>query len=324
MKLYPLKFNPIFKYRIWGGSKLKTLLNKSIEESNIGESWEISAVSDNETVVSNGFLKGKTLPSLVDEYKGELLGKTVYDKFGLEFPLLIKFIDAEKPLSIQVHPNDVYAKQHNNSFGKNEMWYIMQADTGAEIIVGFSKKTDEKLFETSLKDGSVLELLNTEKTRKGDAFHIPTGRIHAIGGGVLLAEIQQTSDVTYRVYDYNRVDSQTGAKRELHIDQAIDVIDFQIEKGGYKTIYSSFENESNELIHTSYFHTNLIPLRGSLTKDYSNTDSFVIFICVEGTSELLWEGNAFELNKGETLLIPACINEITLKGDSADIIEVTV
>ncbi|NER16643.1 type I phosphomannose isomerase catalytic subunit [Spongiivirga citrea] len=324
MKLYPLKFEPIFKYRMWGGNKLETVLNKSISESNIGESWEISAVSGDENKVSQGFLKGKTLPELIEGYKEALLGETVYKRFGGEFPLLIKFIDTAKPLSVQLHPNDDYAKKYHDSFGKNEMWYIMQADDDAEIIVGFDKKSDKESFAASLKDKSIIELLNSEKTKKGDVFHIPTGRIHAIGAGVLLAEIQQTSDVTYRVYDYDRVDTQTGTKRELHIDKAIDVIDFQIEENGYKTAYPSHENESNELIHTPYFKTSFIPLRGSLNKDYSNTDSFVIFICVEGTSELSCQGDSFQLNKGETLLLPACINHITLKGDSADILEVTV
>ena len=309
---------------MWGGNKLETVLNKSISESNIGESWEISAVSGDENVVSQGGLKGKTLPELIREYKEILIGDTVFQRFGEEFPLLIKFIDTAKPLSVQLHPNDGYAKTHHDSFGKNEMWYIIQADDDAEIIVGFDRKTDKESFIASLKDKSILQLLNTERAKKGDVFHIPTGRIHAIGAGVLLAEIQQTSDVTYRVHDYDRVDAQTGTKRELHIDKAIDVIDFKIEEAGYKTVYSSYENESNELIHTPYFNTNFIPLRGSLIKDYSNTDSFVIFICVEGTSKLLWEGDSFQLNKGETLLLPASIDHITLNGDLADILEVTI
>jgi mannose-6-phosphate isomerase len=229
MKLYPLKFTPISKYRIWGGNKLNTFLNKGFQGEMIGESWEISDVKGDESLVSEGLFSGKSIKQLSQEFKGNLLGNKVYDTFGDDFPLLIKFIDAEKPLSIQVHPHDAIAKQRHNSFGKNEMWYVMNADDDAEIIVGFQKKLTKEKYLEYLKNNKILEVLNTVKTKAGDAFNIPTGRVHAIGAGVLLAEIQQTSDITYRIFDYNRVDSQTGKERDLHNDLALDVITFEVE-----------------------------------------------------------------------------------------------
>ena len=234
MKLYPLKFKPLFKYRIWGGEKLKTKLNKTYSETHIGESWEISDVSGDETLVSEGLLSGKSLRDLTKEFKGEFVGQKVYDKYGEEFPLLIKFIDAKTPLSIQVHPSNEIAKERHNSFGKNEMWYVMQADKDAELIVGFDEKINTDDYQAHLKNNTILNVMHHENVSKGDTFYIPTGRVHAIGAGVLLAEVQQTSDVTYRIYDYDRVDSKTGEKRDLHNDLAIDVIDFKV-YDNYKT-----------------------------------------------------------------------------------------
>jgi len=187
MKLYPLKFKSIFKYRIWGGDKFESVLNKKIIESSIGESWEISGVSEDETLVADGELKGETLKSLINKYKEDFIGKGVYEQFGDKFPLLIKFIDTAQPLSIQVHPNDAVAKERNNSFGKNELWYIMEAEENAELIVGFRKKCNKKDFQKKIDEGNVLEVLNNVKASKGAAFYIPAGRIHAIGGGIMLA-----------------------------------------------------------------------------------------------------------------------------------------
>ncbi|MFP2994730.1 type I phosphomannose isomerase catalytic subunit [Spongiivirga sp. MCCC 1A20706] len=324
MNLYPLKFDPIFKYRMWGGNKLKTILNKKVAESNIGESWEISAIEGDETVVLNGFLKGKTLPELIDSYQEKLLGDAVYDQFGKEFPLLIKFIDTAKPLSIQVHPNDEYAKEHHNSFGKNEMWYIIQAEDEAEIIVGFNKKMERADFKNAIDESNVLAFLNIENTRSGDAFHIPTGRIHGIGSGILLAEIQQTSDVTYRVYDYDRIDAKTGEKRTLHLEQSLDVLDYTLHDA-YKVNYSSDVNCTNKMVETPYFKTGIIPLRSAIEKDYSSTDSFVILICVDGKATLTYNEEVFKLNTGETILVPAAINRVRLSTNTkADILEVSV
>ena len=321
MKLYPLQFTPLYKYRIWGGEKLKTELNKQYTEENIGESWEISDVSGDETVVAEGPLKGKTLRNLIRDFKGDFVGNTVYEKFGEEFPLLIKFIDAKTPLSIQVHPSNEIAKERHNSFGKNEMWYVMQADKGAELIVGFDKEISTYDYKTHLKNNAILNVMHHENVQKGDTFYIPTGRVHAIGAGVLLAEIQQTSDITYRIYDYDRVDSKTGAKRELHNDLAIDVIDYKV-YDHYKTNYRLEKNVSNKLVHSPYFKTNILDINTTVIKEYSDIDSFVIYMCVEGTVEVIYRGETYTVNNGETLLVPAALNTIALKAGNAKVLEV--
>ncbi len=323
MILYPLKFNSIYKHRIWGGDKLKTILHKKYTGENIGESWEISDVHNDETEVSDGDLKGFTLKQLIQKFKGDFLGQKVYDSFGKDFPLLIKFIDAKTPLSIQVHPNDSLAKERHNSFGKNEMWYVMQADDNAELIIGFNQEVEKDIFTKHLDNATLPDILNTEKVTTGDTFYIPTGRIHAIGSGVLLAEIQQTSDITYRIYDYDRVDIKTGKKRELHTDMALETIDYK-KSDSYRTTYETKKNVSNRLVHTKYFKTNLILVNSKLTKDYTAIDSFVIYICVEGSLMLECNDKSYQLNKGETILIPAALNHLTLVSVSARVIEVTI
>ncbi|TYA84291.1 type I phosphomannose isomerase catalytic subunit [Seonamhaeicola marinus] len=321
MQLYPLKFTPLFKYRIWGGEKLKDLFNKDYSEENIGESWEISDVKNDETLVSNGSLQGKTLKELISTYKGNFVGNAVYEKFGEEFPLLIKFIDAKTPLSIQVHPSNEVAKERHNSFGKNEMWYVMQADEGAELIVGFEREISKDTYLEHLENNTVLETMHHETVNAGDTFYIPTGRVHAIGAGVLLAEIQQTSDVTYRIYDYDRVDARTGEKRELHNDLAIDVLDFK-PQDNYKSDYELETNTSNTLVHSPYFRTNIIDLKGSLDKDYTAIDSFVIYMCVEGNAKLSTNGEDYNIKMGETILLPATVNDIKLSSESGKLLEV--
>ena len=223
--LYPLKFRPIFKEKIWGGSKLRNQLFKNTSSDKTGESWEISGVEGNISVVDNGFLQGKSLNDIISEYKESLLGKKIYNKFGTEFPLLIKFIDADDDLSIQVHPDDNTAKKRHKSFGKTEMWYVIDADKNAELITGVCKNTNKGEYSELLLNKQLKTILNFEKVKKGDVFFIPAGRIHAICKGILLAEIQQTSDITYRIYDWDRKDD-TGNERELHTESAIDVIDF--------------------------------------------------------------------------------------------------
>lgn len=321
MELYPLKFQPVYSYRIWGGDKLKTVLNKNYEEKNIGESWEISDIKDNETGVAEGFLKGKTLKQLIKEFKGDFVGNRVYALFGEDFPLLIKFIDAKTPLSIQVHPGNDLAKERHNSFGKNEMWYVMQAEKDAELIVGFNRKVTKEIYSDHLDNATLSEILNIEKVEKGDTFYIPTGRVHAIGAGVLLAEIQQTSNITYRIYDYDRVDSKTGEKRDLHIDLAVDAIDFEF-YDDYKTVYDKKVNVSNELVHSPYFKTNIIAVSGELEKNYTNLDSFVIYMGVSGSAEVTVNNIIYSLKTGETLLIPAKINQLKVNADSAVILEI--
>lgn len=321
MKLHPLKFTPIFKYRIWGGEKLKTELGKEYSEENIGESWEISDVSGDETIVAEGFFKGKSLRELIVQFKSEFVGEAVYDKFGEEFPLLIKFIDAKTQLSIQVHPNNKVAKKRHKSLGKNEMWYVMQADKNAELVVGLEKKINKNEFDAHLKNNTILDVLHHENVKKGDTFYIPAGRIHAIGAGVLLAEIQQTSNITYRIYDYDRVDTKTGEKRELHNDMAIDVIDYEVQDS-HKTMYSLEENISKELVHSPFFKANILEINSTIEKDYSSIDSFVIFMCVEGVMDLLYEGEVYIINNGETLLLPASINKVELQSNKAKVLEV--
>lgn len=321
MELYPLKFTPVFKYRMWGGDKLKNVLNKDYAEENIGESWEISDVQGDETIVFEGSLKGKTLRDLISDYKGDFVGESVYNTFGDEFPLLIKFIDAKMPLSIQVHPSDAIAKERHNSFGKNEMWYVMRADEQAELIIGFDAKIDKEAYKNRLKSNSILEVMHHEKVNEGDTFYIPTGRIHAIGAGVLLAEIQQTSDITYRIFDYNRVDAHTGEKRELHNELALDVIDFT-QHQSYKTHYKLIENKSAKLVHSPYFKTNIISVKGNLEKNYRLLDSFVIYICVEGSLEIIYQDYNYSLTYGETLLLPASLGSVKINAKKAKLLEV--
>ena len=322
MELYPLKFSPQFNYRIWGGDKLKTVLHKDYNEDSIGESWEISDVENNETLVQNGALKGLSLKQLIEKFKGEFVGKKVYASFGNDFPLLIKFIDAKTPLSIQVHPDNETSKQRHNSFGKNEMWYVMDADKDAELIVGFEKEIEKSAYQTHIENNTLLDVLHHEKVAEGDTYYIPTGRVHAIGAGVLLAEIQQTSDITYRIYDYNRVDSKTGKKRDLHVDMALDVIDFSVQEE-YKSLYTKKENVSNKLVHSPYFKTNFIKFNGNTELDYASVDSFVIYICVKGSIEISSNSNKETLQKGQCLLFPAVTEQVKISaGEEAHVLEV--
>ena len=243
---YPIKFEPILKEKIWGGKKLSKILHKKSDKNNIGESWEISNVGNDISIVSNGILKGKTLQELIMTYKGELVGEKVYQQFGDKFPLLIKYIDAKEPLSIQLHPNDELAKQRHNSFGKTEMWYVMQADKNASLIVGFKKEVSKEEYIKHLKNKTLTDILNFEKVVNGDVYFIPTGRVHAIGAGVLLAEIQQTSDITYRIYDWDRQDD-LGNYRDLHTENALNALDFSIKKK-YNTVYSKQMNIVSNII----------------------------------------------------------------------------
>ena len=311
-QLYPIKFEAIFKEKIWGGDKLKTVLKKQVPDiSNCGESWEISAIQDNISVVANGFLKGNTLEEIIEIYMGDIVGEKVFDKFGLEFPLLIKFIDANADLSIQVHPDDKTAKERHKAYGKTEMWYVVQADDGAEIITGFHKKISKKIYLDNLKQKSLKNILKFEKVKAGDVFFIPAGRVHSIGKGVLLAEIQQTSDITYRIYDYDRIDSD-GKKRELHTDLAIDVIDYNFD-GETKLSYKIKNDETVKLVSCDYFNTNILQFSSVIIKDYTLIDSFIIYMCVGGSFSIDYGGKeTVEMNIGETVLLPADLDNIKL------------
>lgn len=310
--LYPLKFEPIYKYRIWGGDKLNMILEKADVPFKTGESWEISGVEDNLSVVSNGSLAGNTIQELAEIYMGELLGDHVHDKFGDEFPLLIKIIDANDDLSIQVHPDDQMAKERHQAYGKTEMWYVIQADKGSGLYSGFKKKIDKESYVNHLNDSTIKEVLNYEEVKAGDVFFIPAGRVHAAGAGILFAEIQQTSDITYRIFDWDRIDID-GKARELHTDLALDAIDFKIQED-YKTIYQSKKNSSNLIQTCDYFTTKIIPIDKVIDKDYYEIDSFIIYICLEGSFTIKSEGNSHTLLKtGETVLIPASLNNIRIE-----------
>ncbi len=310
-KLYPLKFSPILKDKIWGGSRLNKVLNKTEAGENCGESWEISTVEGDISVVSEGFLKGNNLKELIEIYMGDLVGDNVYEKFGLDFPLLIKYIDANDDLSIQVHPDDSVAADRHNSFGKTEMWYVIEAEKNAKLISGFKKEVEKDEYIRALENGNLKDLLNFEGTTPGDVFFMPAGRIHAIGAGILLAEIQQTSDITYRIYDWDRKDKD-GKSRELHTDLALDVIDFS-HSGEYKTSYHSQINQSTNLVECNYFTTNLMHFDTRVEKEFNFIDSFVIYMCPEGKVKILWdEDKEMLISKGETVLLPAEIKNLIL------------
>lgn len=310
--LYPLKFEPIFMERIWGGNKLETELKKPLGgKSGIGESWELSGVEGHVSVVSNGFLKGNTLAELLEIYMGDLVGDAVFQRFGEEFPLLIKFIDAREDLSIQVHPDDALAAQRHDSFGKTEMWYVLQAEEGARLISGFVETVSQADYLKAVEEKRLESLLASHPVQAGEVFFIPAGRVHTIGAGILLAEIQQTSDVTYRIYDFDRRDAQ-GQARQLHTQEALDAIDYKAYPD-YRTAYEVVSNAVSPVVTCPYFTTSVLALDGSLTRDYYSLDSFVILICTEGAARLVYEGGEVAVAKGETVLIPAELRQLTFR-----------
>ncbi|MCF6168188.1 MAG: class I mannose-6-phosphate isomerase [Lutibacter sp.] len=320
---YPLKFAPILKEKIWGGNKLVTKLNKNSLLKNIGESWEISDVENNVSIVSNGDLKGKSLKELLQIYKANLIGENNYSNFGDKFPLLIKFIDAKQDLSVQVHPNDKLSKKYHNSFGKTEMWYIVEADKKAKLILGFKDIITPKEYVHLLKEKKIMTVLNSENVKKGDAFFIKPGTVHSIGVGIVLAEIQQTSDITYRIYDFDRVDAD-GNKRELHTELAIEALNFS-NKIDAKRDYSTKINTLNNIVTCTYFKTNFLPVVNEKVIDYSKTDSFVIFMCVEGNATISIFDNSTTVIFGETVLIPANVQEVIITTKmGCKLLEITV
>ncbi|OFX22630.1 MAG: mannose-6-phosphate isomerase [Bacteroidetes bacterium GWA2_31_9b] len=311
-RLYPLKFEPIIKEKIWGGTRLKSILNKPFDSNKkIGESWEISGIEENVSVVENGFLAGNDLQEIIEIYMGDLVGDRVFDEFGLDFPLLIKFIDATDVLSVQVHPDDTLAAKRHESLGKTEMWYIVDAEKDSKTISGLNHEMDKAHYLNHLKNNELKDIMNYHDTKPGDVFYIPAGRIHAIGAGVLLAEIQQSSDITYRIYDWDRKDD-SGNSRELHNDLALDAIDFK-KHTNYKTNYKSIKNQSSKILSTPYFQTNIIEFDTKIEKDYVLLDSFVIFMCIEGEFEIeYYDTERIKVKKGETILIPAVIEHLNL------------
>ena len=319
MKFYPLTFTPILKDRIWGGTKLKTYLNKPIVSETTGESWEISTVAGDVSVVNNGILKGKNINEIIALYPEEILGKSVIKRFGNELPLLFKFLDAKEDLSIQLHPNDELAKKRHNSFGKTEMWYVMQADEASRLIVGMKKEVTQSDYLHHLENNKILNLLNEYPVYKGDVFFLATGTIHAIGAGVVLAEIQQTSDITYRIYDWDRKDA-SGNKRELHTDLALEAINYKPTDS--KVSYQEEANHSVNLVDCPYFTTNMIALHEHYAWERTK-DAFTVLMCTNGQFELILNGEIIRYSMGDTLLIPACIAGFILKG-KATLLEISI
>jgi mannose-6-phosphate isomerase len=310
--LYPLKFKTIYKDKIWGGQKLHTLLGKDFGTlPNCGETWEISAVKGNISVVSEGPLVGRNLEELLKEYKGRLVGEAVYNKYRNEFPLLVKFIDANEDLSVQVHPEDRQAKQQLNSFGKTEMWYILQADDGATLNSGFNRPLTKEEYLGYFTNGKLMDILNIEKVHADDVYFLPAGRVHYIGKGCLLAEIQQSSDATFRIYDFGRTDS-TGNLRELHTSQALEAIDFSYHQN-YKTHYTEKVNDVVPLVSCAYFTTNKLHFNTEVIRDYTKFDSFIIYMCISGEVAIDYGHGATHAKMGEAVLVPSAINKITLK-----------
>ncbi len=322
MRLYPLKFHPILKDRIWGGSRLKSVLRKPLEKDGVGESWEVSGVPGDVSIIANGPLAGRTLTNILEEQAVQLMGKSVVDRFGKEFPILIKFIDANQDLSIQVHPDDELAMAKHKSNGKTEMWYIMDAEEDASLIIGFNREVTPEEYKTSLEENKVAELLQYEGISEGDAFFIGSGRIHAIGAGVLLAEIQQTSDITYRVFDYNRKD-KNGQLRELHTDLALDALDFR-KTDDYIIQYPKKDNVDNRMVSCPYFTTNYLQLTETYNTDLSQRDSFTILMCVDGEAAVSNEEGEVSIKKGETVLIPASSAKLSIKNKGVKLLEITV
>ncbi|MDB2493648.1 class I mannose-6-phosphate isomerase [Flavobacteriaceae bacterium] len=319
--LYPLKFQLILKDKIWGGQKLHQILHKPTTSKNAGESWEISDVEGDTSVVANGALQGSSLNYLLETHTSDLLGEKNFRQFGTKFPLLIKFIDAKEDLSVQLHPNDQLAKARHNSFGKTEMWYVVQADPESNLIVGFNQEMTQELYLKHLEDKTLQSILNFDTVKAGDAYFIEVGRIHAIGAGVLLAEIQQTSDITYRVYDWDRVDSE-GNERELHNDIALEAFDFDM-PDNFRVNYTKDSDSPTELVSCPYFTTNVFKVNDTILKENTH-DSFMIYMCVEGKAQIEVDGNQTEISMGETVLIPACIKRFSISANHAKLLEVYV
>lgn len=326
--LYPIRFTPLLKERIWGG---KTLLAnakqgkaKKIDATQpYGESWELSAVKGDESVVANGFLKRNNIEEIIEVYMGNLIGDKIYEKYGLTFPLLIKSLDCHDVLSVQVHPDDELAAERHNSYGKTEMWYIVDAEPGAFIYIGFNRKdiTREE-YIAAINEGRLPELLNKVEVKPGDTFFIPAGTIHALGKGVVVLEIQQTSDVTYRVYDWDRVDDN-GNPRELHTALAVDAIDFASDKDKCIMHYEAKKNTSTQMVKCDYFTTNIIELEGEAERELESIDSFVLYICAEGEADVCMGDNKEHLEPFDLVMIPAEADSVKLCGN-AKLLEVYI
>ncbi len=322
--LYPLKFLPLYKNVIWGGNRLKDYGFNYDPLPNCGELWALSAVKDHESVIANGFLAENTLNEAIEIYMGDLVGDKVYNRYGTEFPLLVKMIDAARDLSIQVHPDDELAQRRGMPWGKTEMWYVVEADDDARLISGFRRDTTPDEYTAALQSGHLMDLLHAEHPHAGDVYFIPAGRVHALGKGLLVAEIQQTSDCTYRIYDYDRLDKD-GRKRQLHTAEAMDAIDFSGVKGHANTNYNARTNESTTIAACPYFITRLIPLDAPIRKNLEDQDTFVIYMCVDGIAAVKSMGTIVPMHAGECVLVPAVADQVELFCEGpAKLLEVTI
>jgi mannose-6-phosphate isomerase len=306
--MYPLKFKPILKTIVWGGEKIAPYKEIETDQKHIGESWELSGVHGNESVVAEGPLAGRSIADLVKQYKGELIGSHVYENTGDEFPLLIKFIDALTDLSIQVHPNDELAAKRHNSKGKTEMWYVVDAEPGAHLLAGLTEHITPEEYAAKVADGTITDVLARHEVHPGDVFFLPAGRIHAICGGCFIAEIQQTSDITYRIYDYGRL-GLDGKPREVHTELAKDAIDYKV-YDNYRTEYTPVQNEEVEVVSCQYFTTSIYDLTLPYAKDLSELDSFLVVMCLSGRGTLEVDGEEITVHQGETVLVPASADDI--------------
>lgn len=308
-KLYPFKFKPIFKDKIWGGQQIKSRLGMDFGDlPNCGEVWVVSGYEGFVSVIENGVFAGNELNEMIEVFMGDLVGDSIYDEYGDEFPLLIKFIDAADWLSIQVHPDDELAAKRNIGKGKTEMWYILDAEPGAELISGFNRELDKETYLEKFKSGKLKTVLNFEKANKSDVFFMPAGRVHAIGPGILLAEIQQSSDNTYRIYDWDRLDA-SGKGRQLHTEEALDAINYSLIKNA-KTPYEEVKNKTAAVVDDEKFTTNIISFNEPLSKDFEELDSFVIYICIDGSTKLEWEDGSLELAPGDAVVKPAILRSV--------------
>ena len=306
------KFEPLLKQTLWGGDKIIPFKHLNTQMERVGESWEISGVKDNETIVANGPDKGKSLNRLVSEQKAKLVGEENYQRFGDEFPLLVKFIDASQDLSIQVHPNDETAHRLGKPHGKTEMWYTLESAPGAHLYNGLKKEITTEEYEQMVANDTIVDALARYEIKEGDVFYIPAGRIHAIGSGCFVTEIQETSDVTFRIYDYKRKDKD-GNYRELHIKEAAQCIDFTV-LPNYRAGYEPILNEGVQLVESPYFTTAVYDLTEPMTLDYSELDSFVILIAVKGEGAITCNGEQMTFKMGDTILLPATTNEVKVEG----------
>lgn len=323
-ELYPFKFEPILKEKIWGGQLLANHYGKNpVGLNNIGESWELSSLKGDLSVVSNGFLAGNNIEEIIEVYMGDIVGDAVFEKFGIEFPLLIKLIEAEQDLSVQVHPGDEQAKRLHNSFGKTEMWYILESSNNGGIYTGFREPLNRERYLEALGNNTIPDLMNFEIAEPGDTFFTPAGRIHAIGAGVVLAEIQQASDITYRIYDWGRT-NEKGEPRELHTELALEAIDYGA-AGKIKLKKPIAENRTSVLVSNEFFNTNILHFNQSVSKDYTPIDSFVVYLCTEGRFNIRYNNSTEIVTKGETVLLPAMIKNVILDpGPEATLLEIYI